>query len=296
MLFRSFKVKKGIRRTDAEVLSAESALAETRRKESEARNKVNEAQIVREGEEKKIIEGKEKLNRAQYNLQYAVDQKVKKISALGAQPDVEENTTYITETHYEYRYRGGLGFLDYVFGPKEVAVERKVPRTTIDDSKRREWVRERDRILASCNSEIEQLQSILDTDKNRISGAEKMLKKARLDEQQAKEDLEFYKQKYDSDKSTLENLKRKANQELLNSLRNSLITQLEKYCDYENGDMAKIVREYVNETIEKNSKIIRDKTAQFYEVRLEALVDTYKNEINGKAQAKIGRASCRERV
>lgn len=276
-----FVIKKGIKRTEADVLAAESALEETIKKESEARKKANEAQIIRTNEEKKINEEKEKLNKVQNNLRYAENEKEKKIASLGTMPDVEKKTTYHTETDYEYR--GGWGIIDAICGPKEV--KRKVAHTTIDDSKRKAWVRERDRILASCNREINELQSKVDADKNRISGAEKVLKKAKIDEKQAKEDLDFYKQKYDFDRKTLENLKKKANQELLISLRNSLINQLEKYCDYENGDIAIIIRDYVDETIKINSEIIFQKTTEFYETRLNALINIYKNEIAGKAQA-----------
>ena len=276
-----FKIKKGIKRVDADVLDAESALSETMRRESEAREKVNKAQIIRKKEEENIIKGKENLNRDQYNLNCAEDEKKRKILNLGVMPAVEKKTTYKTQVDYEYR--GGLGFLDAILGPKRV--ERRVEQTTIDDSKRKAWVRERDRISDSYNGIIEEFQSILDADKNRISSAEKILKKAKLDEEQARDDLEFYKQKYYSDKKTLENLKKKANQELLNSLRNSLITQLQAYCNYDNGAMAVIIRNYIDETIDINSKIITEKTTEFYETRLNALINSYKNEIEGKVQA-----------
>lgn len=277
-----FKIKKGIKKTDADVLAAESVLTETMRKESEARKKVNEVQIIRLKEEKNISIEKENLTRHEYNLNYAENEKKIKISNLGVMPDVEKKIIY--ETVVDYVDRGGFGIiLDKLFGPKRV--ERKVSKTKIDDSKRKAWVRERDAILASCNRKIDELQSILDADKNRIFGAEKILKKAKIDEEQAKEDLEFYKQKYDSDRKTLENLKKKANQELLNSLRNSLITQLEKYCNYENGDIAEAIRDYVDNMININSEIICKKTTEFYETRLNSLIDLYKNEIEGNVQA-----------
>lgn len=277
-----FKIKKGIKKTDADVLAAESVLTETMRKESEARKKVNEVQIIRLKEEKNISIEKENLTRHEYNLNYAENEKKIKISNLGVMPDVEKKIIY--ETVVDYVDRGGFGIIfDKLFGPKRV--ERKVSKTKIDDSKRKAWVRERDAILASCNRKIDELQSILDADKNRIFGAEKILKKAKIDEEQAKEDLEFYKQKYDSDRKTLENLKKKANQELLNSLRNSLITQLEKYCNYENGDIAEAIRDYVDNMININSEIICKKTTEFYETRLNSLIDLYKNEIEGNVQA-----------
>lgn len=277
-----FKIKKGIKKTDADVLVAESVLTETMRKESEARKKVNEVQIIRLKEEKNISIENENLTRHEYNLNYAENEKKIKISNLGVMPDVEKKIIY--ETVVDYVDRGGFGIiLDKLFGPKRV--ERKVSKTKIDDSKRKAWVRERDAILASCNRKIDELQSILDADKNRIFGAEKILKKAKIDEEQAKEDLEFYKQKYDSDRKTLENLKKKANQELLNSLRNSLITQLEKYCNYENGDIAEAIRDYVDNMININSEIICKKTTEFYETRLNSLIDLYKNEIEGNVQA-----------
>ena len=72
---------------------------------------------------------------------------------------------------------------------------------------------------------------------------------------------------------------------MLNSLRNSLITQLQAYCNYDNGAIAIIIRDYIDETIDINSKIISEKTTEFYETRLNALINSYKNEIEGKVQA-----------
>lgn len=281
----NFEVKKGIKRTDAEVLAAESTLSETMRKESEARKKVKSASSIRENAEKRISEAEKEFVNAKNNLQVAVNQKEKKISNLGSQPEVEKKTTYTTETYYRYEYRGGFGIMDKLFGPKRVKKTKNVPHTIIDDSKRKAWVKERDKILASCNPEIERLQSALDSDKNRISNAEKMVKKAKVDEQQAKEDLLFYQQKYEDDKKMLDDLKKKANQELLISLRKSLISQLEKYCDYDEGNIATVVKDYVNETIDTNRIIICEKTAEFYEARLESLIGIYKNEISGKTEA-----------
>lgn len=282
-----FEVKKGIKRTDADVLAAESALAETKIKESEARNKANSARSIRENEERKIREAEQKFIRAKNNLQVAVNKKETKLSRLGEQPAVEKITIYTTETYYDEVYRGGFfgGIVDIFCGPKSVKKTRQVPHTSTDDSKRKAWVKERDRILASCNPEIERLQEALDADKNRIVSAKRMIKKAKVDEQQAKEDLLFYQQKYDNDKKTLDNLKKKANQELLNSLRNSLISQLEKYCDYNGGNIATVIKDYVNETIEINRTIICERTADFYETRLESLISVYKNEIDGKVES-----------
>jgi len=280
-----FEVKKGIRRTNEEVLAAESALSETMRKESEAKEKVKLASTIRKNAEKRICEAEREFVKAKNNLQAAVNQKEKKISNLGCQPEVEKKTTYTTEIYYDYEYRGGLGIMDKLFGPKRVKKSKSVPYTTIDDSKRKAWVKERDKILASCNPEIERLQSALDSDKNRINNAEKMVKKAKVDEQQAKEDLLFYQLKYENDKKTLDNLKKKANQELLISLRNSIVSQLEKYCDYDEGIIATVIKDYVNETIDTNRIIICEKTAEFYEARLESLIGIYKNEISGKTEA-----------
>ena len=91
-----FKIKKGIKKTDADVLAAESVLTETMRKESEARKKVNEVQIIRLKEEKNISIEKENLTRHEYNLNYAENEKKIKISNLGVMPDVEKKIIYET--------------------------------------------------------------------------------------------------------------------------------------------------------------------------------------------------------
>lgn len=279
-----FEIKKGIKRTDAEILAAESALSETKRQESEARERVTLASETLSKKETEIKVAEERFVGTRSLLEHAQSEKEEKISNLGALPELEEKTTYTTETYYVEESRRGLGkVIDWLFGTKTVKKTRSVPHKTMDDSKRRAWIKQRDQILASCNPEIERLQTDLAADKNRISTAEKILKKAKMDEQHAEEDLAFYKQKYEDDKKTLENLKHKANQELLNSLRNSLIAQLEKYCDFNEGGIASVIKEYVEDTIEENRVIIREKTAEFYEARLEQLIGSYQAEIDGKA-------------
>lgn len=283
----AFEVNKGIRRIEGDVLVAESALSETMRKKTEAKEKADSSRLIIENESKKINEAEQKYQQTEFVLREAVNKKETRMLKLGVQPSVETKTIYTTEEYYEDVYRGGFfgGIADFFFGPKSVRKTKEVPHTYTDDSKRKAWIKERDSIFASCNPEIERLQAELDADKNRVLTAKRNANKAKIDEQQAKEDLQFYQHKYDADKKTLENLKKKANQELLSSLRNSLILQLEKYCDYNEGDIAVVIKEYMNDTIEVNRKIICEKTAELFESRLNALIGVYRNEIEEKTDA-----------
>ena len=279
----TFEITKGIKRSDEDILAAKSILGETKRMEEDARQRASTAKILYEKEIKAQKDNLQRVDNAHRNLQQAKQNKERRLAQLGSKPAVETKTTYIEESYTDYVYRGGWGIVDSLFGPKKVTKTRQVPHTYKDDSRQKAWRKERDKIISSCNPEIERLQRELDIGKNQILSAEKMVKKSQMDVELAQEDLKFYQEKYKADKKVLENLKQKANQELLNSLRNSIISQLEAYCDFDEGKIACVIKEYVDSTIEINRKIICEKTAEFYENRLNSMVNIYQSEIEGKS-------------
>ncbi len=279
----TFKIMKGIKRSGADIVDAESALGETKRMEEEARQRTSTARILYEKEIKAQIDNCQRVDKIQWNLQQMKQNKERRLAQLGAKPAVETKTTYTEESYTDYVYRGGWGIRDAILGPKKVTKTRQVPHTYKDDSKQRAWRKERDKIFSAYNPEIERLQNELDIEENQLRSIKNMIKKSKKDAEQAEEDLKFYQDKYKTDKKVLENLKRKANQELLNSLRNSITSQLTAYCDFDEGEIACVIKEYVDSTIDVNRNIICEKTAEFYETRLDSMVNVYQSEIDGKS-------------
>jgi ABC-type phosphate transport system auxiliary subunit len=174
--------------------------------------------------------------------------------------------------------------MDWLLGPKKVKRTRKVSYDVTDDSRRQAWINAKTNIQNSTQAEIDRYQTMVDADTNRIKNSERKLKRLTDDQNQIKNDLTYYKNKLEQDKSTLDNLKSKVNRELLDALRHSTLRQLAGYCDFNNGEVSVAVKKYIDDTVNANRKVILEKTAQYYDERFEALLAMYRSEINGKKQ------------
>ena len=89
---------------------------------------------------------------------------------------------------------------------------------------------------------------------------------------QAQKDYEFYKNRLDMNKKLLEDLRKKVRQ------------QLEIYLDYKDGAIATVVREYIDQVIRTNKRIIIEKTEQFYDQRFDQMRRMYQDQIEGRRQ------------
>lgn len=282
-----FEIKKISSKSAGEIISMESGIRKTREDMSDARYRHEKAKNDVQRAEAEYRKEQEKLMRDNRLLDEKEQEQKKQIDRLGAQPDVVKRTEYTTEYYTDYVYRGGFGILDALFGPKEVTRSKKVPHTIVDDSAKKRWVKERDRIRNATQGEIDCYRREVDADANRIKNSERQMKKKKGDVALAKEDLEHYKKKLAQDEAMLENLKVKVNLELLNSLRNSVIRQLEEYCSFDGGAIASTVKEYIEEVMEKNSSLIYSKTEQFYDERVKKVIDSYEREVEGKKKDNI---------
>ena len=194
---------------------------------------------------------------------------------MGKKTEGKKRTEYKTEYYTDYEYRGGFGILDALFGPKEVKRSRQIPYTVSDDSAKKKLEKEIDQIMQKSRDEIDRC-------KRNIKKSERQLKQRKKETEIAKNDLNYYKQKLAVDKETLEKLKTKANQELLNALKRKIMLQLEEFCSLPDGVIAQTVTEYIDETMEKNEKLICEKTEQYYDERVKSILEAYEKEIEGR--------------
>ena len=181
-------------------------------------------------------------------------------------------------------YRGGIGFWDWVLGPKIVTKSRQIKHETIDDSQLKAWQTQRNQIIENANIEIRQYKSQVDAAQNRVRSLKAQLNHQKQKQDQAQKDYEFYKNRLDMNKKLLEDLRKKANQELLEALRKKVRQQLEIYLDYKDGAIATVVREYIDQVIRTNKRIIIEKTEQFYDQRFDQMRRMYQDQIEGRRQ------------
>lgn len=281
----TFEIEKIASKNKSAIMSMESGIQKTQEDLAEARARYkNVKSDIHKAEQRYHME-QEKAAENTRILNEKEEERERRIRALGKQPEVKKRTEYKTEYYTDYEYRGGWGILDKFLGPKEVTKSRQIPHTVRDDTAKKRWAQARDRILNETRGEIDRYRSEVDADKNRIKNSERQIKKKKKDVDLAKEDLEYYQQKLNQDKAMLENLRTKANQEMLNLLRNSVIRQLEDYLSFDDGMVAVTVKDYIEEVMEKNSRLIFNKTEQFYDTRVKKVIETYEQEVKGKKNA-----------
>ncbi len=217
--------------------------------------------------EQELSNASSSYSRENQMLNEAERKKQNRLNSLGAQPDVKRDYYYTTEYYTEEVYRGGIGFWDWVLGPKIVTKSRQS-----------------NQIIENANIEIRQYKSQVDAAQNRVRSLKAQLNHQKQKQDQAQKDYEFYKNRLDMNKKLLEDLRKKANQELLEALRKKVRQQLEIYLDYKDGAIATVVREYIDQVIRTNKRIIIEKTEQFYDQRFDQMRRMYQDQIEGRRQ------------
>lgn len=175
-----------------------------------------------ENEQRRLIDdyqqNREEINEKQQNLDDLRLDYDQKIISLGAKPSVERKQ--ITKTRE--RYRGGLGFLDTILGPKIEEYTETVP----DSTKRDSWINKKNKVESDYHSNQERVnmaindlnmkQQLLDDKTRELSSKQSRVKDAiKMQEKtlaMQKELLE--KQKKVARREYLDNIKKIANKQL----------------------------------------------------------------------------------
>lgn len=165
------------------------------------------------------------------------------ISRLGAMP--EKETKYRRETYYEYR--GGLGILDAIFGPKERT--RSVPYS--DDSNQQKWKKKKSDIETKYREK-----------ENQINAQSRM--------------LETQKKQYDDEIKHLEKTEAARKKDI-----KSTQSLLETKIDYLNNQREKVKREYLREA---KKSILENVHEYLYETIFEMLFDNNQSALEENAR------------
>lgn len=279
-----FEIGKIQSRQEASIRSMERGLFEMEEKKKDVERNLSSMVQDIKNREQELSNASSSYSRENQMLNEAERKKQNRLNSLGAQPDVKRDSYYTTEYYTEEVYRGGIGFLDWVLGPKIVTRSRQIKHETIDDSQLKAWQTQRNQIIESANIEIRRYKSQVDAAQNRVRSLKTQLSQQKQKQERAQESYEHYKNKLERDKKLLEELRKKANQELLEALRKKVRQQLELYLDHKDGAIATVVREYIDQVIRTNKRIIIEKTEHFYDQRFDQMRRMYQDQIEGRRQ------------
>lgn len=279
-----FEIGKIQSRQEASIRSMERGLFEMEEKKKDVERNLSSMGQDIKNREQELSNASSSYSRENQMLNEAERKKQNRLNSLGDPPDVKRDYYYTTEYYTEEVYRGGLGIVDGIFGPKKVKRSRQIKHETIDDSQLKAWQTQRNQIIESANIEIRRYKSQVDAAQNRVRSLKTQLSQQKQKQDRAQKDYEYYKNKLDADKKLLEDLRKKANQELLEALRKKVRQQLEIYLDHKDGAIATVVREYIDQVIRTNKRIIIEKTEHFYDQRFDQMRRMYQDQIEGRRQ------------
>ncbi len=281
-----FEIGKIQSRQEASIRSMERGLFEMEEKKKDVERNLSSMVQDIKNREQELSNASSSYSRENQMLNDAERKKQNRLNSLGAQPDVKRDYYYTTEYYTTYEKRTGFwgGVVNILRGDKKVTRSRQIKHETIDDSQLKAWQTQRNQIIESANIEIRRYKSQVDAAQNRVRSLKTQLSQQKQKQDRAQKDYEYYKNKLDADKKLLEDLRKKANQELLEALRKKVRQQLEIYLDYKDGAIATVVREYIDQVIRTNKRIIIEKTEQFYDQRFDQMRRMYQDQIEGRRQ------------
>ena len=195
------------------------------------------------------------------------------ISRLGAMP--EKETKYRRETYYEYR--GGLGILDAIWGPKERT--RSVPYS--DDTNQQRWKKMKSDIETKYREKENQINAqsrMLESKRRQCDDEIKHLEKT---EDARKQDIRSTQSLLETKIDYLNNQREKVKQEYLREAKKSILENIHVYLD---ETIYEILYDNNQSVLEENSKRANQVVISLFEVSFETrikLLNQKLEQING---------------
>ena len=195
------------------------------------------------------------------------------ISRLGAMP--EKETKYRRETYYEYR--GGLGILDAIWGPKERT--RSVPYS--DDTNQQRWKKMKSDIETKYREKENQINAqsrMLESKRRQCDDEIKHLEKT---EAARKQDIRSTQSLLETKIDYLNNQREKVKQEYLREAKKSILENIHVYLD---ETIYEILYDNNQSVLEENSKRANQVVISLFEVSFETrikLLNQKLEQING---------------
>lgn len=197
----------------------ERRLQQSEIKRVNKQNDINQLSAQIEKNNVELLHSMKDLNKIESGRRFLDKTKLNQLSDIGYRPEVQEKP----EIYTDYEYRGGLGFIDWLCGPKQVEKTRIVQ----DDSAGKEW----DNKKISIENEYAQRINQWERDKRSKEQRYNRLKGRQSDDQERLQKLEEELWQLDcqikQEKETLTNIKKKAADEYLTSCKKTLKEQVD---------------------------------------------------------------------
>ncbi len=188
---------------------------------------------------------------------------------LGRRPQVQERS----EDYIDWEYRGGLGFLDALLGPKEVTRSRVVR----DDSMGEEWDRKKAKIQNEHLLQQEQLSRQLNAAQRKEQSLRKQVSESTDMLQRVQEKIHSLEKQLKQEEKLLEEQKRLAQIEYLSMNKKNLSSQIEDYLLKSDTSIFYQIRESMQESLSKETGIMTEQAIAAFHKAIEKKLDWIKS-------------------
>lgn len=199
----------------------ENIIAELRRKMESDKQRANDSQKEQIEKESERRKAEQEIQSLQEQKEKIESQKSSQLAHLGPKPKVEERW----ESYTDYEYRGGLGILDAIFGPKAVTHSRPVK----DDSAAKDWDAKKAKIQNTYTEKMAELTPQLNAATRAAEKAKKESGEASQRYLEAKKKVLEREQAIKREEEVLAEQKKHAAQEFLIQCKKNLCHQVEEY-------------------------------------------------------------------
>lgn len=201
------------------------------------------------------------------------DNKNKAIWNLGNKPEAERK--YREETYYEYR--GGIGFLDAILGPKEAT------RTVeyYDNSKQDEWLRKKADIENSYIIEQNKFNTEIRNLEEYLRQCEEEVKNFKKYEERYRKNIESQERLLNARRESIKEQREKAKTEYLRAKKKNVMKDIENYLNNIENELIENLGKLINKGISKISEMILRVFDESYKARIKSL-EELKNKSDSK--------------
>lgn len=195
------------------------------------------------------------------------------INALGSRP--LRRVWYTSETRTKTVYRGGIGFLDWLCGPKTET--ETYSKEHNNDDEIRNWDRENANLIDLKMNENEKHKNLQRENTRKIESLKRIKAVNAAQTEKIEKEIHRLSKEIQEDKNGLAFLENNAKRELLNNAKKELKELIEKKC----SDSCDLLIDYLSKMFENNIPKIIDLTLDFYDKVIASKIEMLNEFIEG---------------
>lgn len=211
--------------------------------------------------EANIRKSNNEIKAADERIRSIEQQKAAAVARLGSKPVAE--TKYYTDTCEEYR--GGLGIMDFLFGPKI----RKIQVPYEDYSEQKKWMKKKSDIENTYKSQQDRIKAESRILMNQMKNYQDDIKHLDKLEPQKQKEIQQIKSMLDAKIENIEVKRKKAQKEYLRNMKNALLLNTH---DYLYDDVRNCIFDNFEKSIDINKKKILELTDKFFDLSFDARI------------------------